>query len=71
MPTLEKIREERILELVAWGEKVAVLSKPLPFDRLYKRAVELWPNRTRKTLRSYAESALLNLRRVPGMKSAR
>lgn len=59
MPTLEQIREERVLELVAWGEKVRVLSKPLPFDRILIRAVELWPSRTRKTLRSYARSALL------------
>ena len=65
MPTLEQIRQERILELVGWGQKVAVLSKPLPFDRLYTRAVELWPGRTRKTLRSYAESALLILKARP------
>lgn len=67
MPSLEQIRDERVLELVAWGEAVKVLSKPLPFDKLLTRAVELWPGRTRKTLRSYAESALLILRaRPPG-----
>lgn len=61
MPTLEQIREERVMELVAWGQASKVLSKPLPFDRLLTRAVELWPGRTRKTLRSYARSALLIL----------
>lgn len=67
MPTLEQIRDERVLELVAWGDAIKVLSKPLPFDKLFTRAVELWPGRTRKTLRSYAESALLILRaRPPG-----
>lgn len=65
MPTLEQIREERILELAMWGDKVKVLSKPLPFDRLYTRAVELWPSRTRKTLRSYSRSALLILKARP------
>ncbi len=65
MPTLEQIREERVLELVAWGLAVKVLSKPLPFDKLLARAVKLWPSRTRKTLRSYAWSALLILRVRP------
>jgi len=65
MPTLEQIREERVLELVAWGQAVKVISKPLPFDRLFTRAVDLWPSRTRKTLRSYARSALLILRVRP------
>lgn len=65
MPTLEQIREERVLELVAWGRTVKVISKPLPFDRLFTRAVELWPSRTRKTLRSYARSAFLILRTRP------
>lgn len=65
MPTLEQIREERVMELVAWGQAAKVISKPLPFDRLLTRALELWPGRTKKTLRSYAESALLILRARP------
>ena len=65
MPTLEQIREERVQQLVRWGERVKVMSKPLPFDRLFKRALVLWPGRTRKTLRSYAGSAVLILKARP------
>lgn len=65
MPTLEQIREGRILKLVAWGMEAKVLSGELPFDRLYTRALELWPGRLRKTLLSYAESAFLILKTRP------
>lgn len=61
MPTLEQIREERVLELVVWGKAVGVLSKTSPFDKLLTHATELWPGRTKKTLHSYAKSALLIL----------
>jgi len=58
MPSLERIRKERISELVEWGKKVQVINDSLPYDRLLDRATELWPSLTRRTLESYVYSAL-------------
>lgn len=65
MPSLEQIRETRIKALAAWGREHRVLSKPLPYDRLLNHATRLWPCRHNKTLKSYAKTALILMRRQP------